>query len=179
MPRIVGLDASLQGTAGFDGDDYRYVKMPSAKWAKKPIERDDIIATSVLHFARHGEPGDLDYADEDIEFWYEEYAFSRGGRAHATGELGGMIRRDLYVAGIKTYLVLPNARSIFGCGKVAKKPHVCSWVSARTGIVFETDDHADAFILYCMGREFHGLEHPMGKLPKTHLRALDNITVLT
>lgn len=174
-PRIVAIDPSINGTAAFDGEEYLHVTNPGS--TSRPLERLSIIVEAVIdQFIGFDQYGDLNVD----AVWIEDYAFSRATHAHAKGELGGVLRWEIARENhIPVVLVKPNSRAMFATGKGnAPKPAVVSAVSARTGIVFPTDDHCDAFVIWCMAREANGFEHPMGVLPKTHLRALEKVLVL-
>ena len=164
--RIIGIDPSLTGTCAYDGEEFLYLKDLGS--AKKPMERLGLIRAELAAFIGP----DVD------EVWLEDYAFSRAQHAHAKGELGFMIRDMLYPQ-VPTVLAKPNTRAKFATGKGnANKSMVVSQASARTGMMFDSDDHCDAFLLWCMAMEANGFEHPMGKLPKTHLEALKKVSIL-
>ena len=82
----------------------------------------------------------------------EGYAFAkRSSHAHAQGELGGVIRLQLYQANIPYVEIPPTNRAKFATGKGnANKAEVVSYVSAKTGIVWSgsgADDECDAWVL--------------------------------
>ena len=82
----------------------------------------------------------------------EGYAFAkRSSHAHAQGELGGVIRLQLYQAGIPYVEIPPTNRAKFATGKGnANKAEVVSNISAKTGIVWSgsgADDECDAWVL--------------------------------
>jgi crossover junction endodeoxyribonuclease RuvC len=168
--RIVAIDPSINGTCCYDGADYLYIKNPGS--SAEPMRRLDTILDEISRFV--WAPGGVASG-----VWLEDYAFSRAQHAHAKGELGGGIRMYLYKAGIPTVLVKPNSRAKFATGKGnAGKSAVVSAVSARTGIQFETDDHCDAFVLWCMAMEADGFPHPMAPVPKANLLGLDKVSTL-
>ena len=82
----------------------------------------------------------------------EGYAFAkRSSHAHAQGELGGIVRLQLYRAEIPFIEIPPTNRAKFATGKGnANKAEVVSYVSAKTGIVWSgsgADDECDAWVL--------------------------------
>ena len=82
----------------------------------------------------------------------EGYAFAkRSSHAHAQGELGGVIRLQLYQANIPYVEIPPTNRAKFATGKGnANKAEVVSHISAKTGIVWSgsgADDECDAWVL--------------------------------
>lgn len=87
----------------------------------------------------------------------EGYAMgSRYGR-EAAGELGGVIRRALYLQG-STYVVVPPASlKKFAAKGNAKKDEVRLEVYKRWGVEFETNDEVDAYVLARIAyAKFHG-----------------------
>jgi crossover junction endodeoxyribonuclease RuvC len=108
----------------------------------------------------------------------EDYSFaSRNSRAHAIGELGGVVRMCLWNLRIPYVDVPPTCRAKFATGKGnAGKNEVVSAVSARTGIVWTgkgADDLCDAWILEEAGRAVLGTAR--FAWPKEHLSALDKL----
>ena len=81
---------------------------------------------------------------------------SRYGR-EAAGELGGVIRRALYLQG-STYVVVPPASlKKFAAKGNAKKDEVRLEVYKRWGVEFETNDEVDAYVLARIAyAKFHG-----------------------
>lgn len=106
----------------------------------------------------------------------EGYSFSsRNSHAHALGELGGVVRVALHENGVPYVDVPPNCLKKFATGKGnASKAQVVSAISARTGVVFDTDDEADAWVLAEIGR-VHYLQAGVVDWPKSHLQALEKV----
>ena len=82
----------------------------------------------------------------------EGYSFgSKNSQAHATGELGGVVRLALHEYGTPFIEVPPTCLKKFATGKGnANKNEVISAMSAKTGIVWSggsADDMCDAFVL--------------------------------
>jgi Holliday junction resolvasome RuvABC endonuclease subunit len=108
----------------------------------------------------------------------EGYSFgSRNSQAHATGELGGVIRVALHERSIPYVEVPPTCRAKFATGKGnAGKNEVISSVSARTGIVWTgggADDMCDAWLLREMGLTKLGVSEI--SWPTTHLAGMDKV----
>lgn len=108
----------------------------------------------------------------------EGYSFaSRNSQAHSIGELGGVIRMNLWLNEIHYVDVPPTVRAKFATGKGnAGKGEVMSSVSARTGIVWSgagADDMCDAWILEEIGRSHANKER--FSWPANNLSALEKI----
>jgi len=159
----MGIDASLTGTGlvaiPFDWHlDWNRVQrakfglsVPKGASESERIRRLDYICTRVLEFAS-------DHAVTDV--FMEGYAFSaKLSRAHALGELGGNLKRDVVVGlGLPLTVIAPNtARAVLGkfvtrAAKGAPKPPpVKDQVQAvlRTvGLPIEWDgDETDAWVV--------------------------------
>lgn len=108
----------------------------------------------------------------------EGYSFgSRNSQAHAIGELGGVVRLNLWELNIPFVEIPPTCRAKFATGKGnAAKNEVVSAVSARTGIVWSgkgADDMCDAWILEEMGRVRLGTQR--FDWPQVNLSALEKV----
>lgn len=108
----------------------------------------------------------------------EGYSFaSRNSHAHAIGELGGVVRLQLWHLKIPYIEVPPTCRAKFATGKGnAGKGEVMSAVSARTGITWSgagADDLCDAFLLEEIG--LVKLGRPRYEWPAINRSALDKI----
>lgn len=104
----------------------------------------------------------------------EGYSYASTNQAHQVGELGGVIRVELQerLRG-RWATVTPQNRAKFATGRPgAGKDEVVSAVSARTGIQFPSNDHCDAFILWCMVNEAYGFKHPLAGVPKVNKEAM-------
>lgn len=167
---VVGVDPSLTGTAIYTEAHGAILIRPKAKAGPARLSE---IAARVRDMAELAE-----LKGDDALVIVEGYSHASKFQAHALGELGGVLRVDLYRAGIPYIDVAPTKRAMFATGKGnANKAAVVSAVASRTGLEFRSDDEADALVLYCLGRELLGLEHPLGRLPQTHRRALDGLTL--
>jgi len=160
----VGLDLSLTSTGFSYGDNQTIVTSK-----KKGPERLYQISSDIMYLL-----SDIDTPLVMIE----GYSFSsRNSRAHAIGELGGVVRVALWGAGIPFIEVPPTVRAKFATGRGnAGKGEVISAVSARTGKVWSgsgADDMCDAWVLEEIGR--FKLGHQRFEWPKTHTVALEKI----
>lgn len=161
MPTVIGLDLSLTSTGVACRGETQAIKSKQ-KGEQRLIE----IRDRILEFAR---------SQDDPRVILEGFSYgSRNSQAHAIGGLGWIVRVALYEAGIPWVEMAPTARAKLATGKGnSSKSQVVSALSARTGIVFNTDDEADAWLL-----EEAGLCHlgqPRYEWPKTHLEALAGI----
>jgi len=96
-------------------------------------------------------------ADADTLVIIEDFAFSRGNRAHQLGGLGYLVRHALWKNGIPFILVGPQQRAKFCCGSGnGTKDLIVKYVEKRFGV--DTDDHnaADAVTLLFIGQALLG-----------------------
>lgn len=161
----VGLDLSLTST-GFSCGDTRAAIFVKATGP----ERLFLIAEKVIEL--------LSYVKGSPIVIVEGYSFaSRNSQAHSIGELGGVIRLELWKRGVPYIEVPPTVRAKFATGKGnASKGEVLSSVSARTGIVWEgkgADDMCDAFVLEEIG--LAKLNSARYNWPAANLSALEKI----
>jgi crossover junction endodeoxyribonuclease RuvC len=163
-PAVFGLDLSLTST-GLSG----WNEVVSLRTASKGAERlDDLWGLIKERLVRAYKPSVV----------LEGYSYaSRNSQAHSIGELGGVVRVELFRLGIPFVEVAPTARAKFATGKGnAGKGEVLSAVSARTGIVWSgsgSDDMCDAWILQEMG--FCALGVPRFEWPEVNRESLKKI----
>lgn len=139
---IFGLDLSLTST-GISGNGSTFIISTPAKGP----ERLHLIAEEICETL-----GMVEYPAVIVE----GYSFaSRNSQAHSIGELGGVVRVELWRRNIPYITVAPTARAKFATGRGnASKIEVTSAISARTGITWAgggADDLCDAWILEEMG----------------------------
>lgn len=163
-PNVVGLDLSLTST-GLCADGQAMTINTSVKGVERlrSIAREVMLRVMPLH---------------SPAVCIEGYSFgSRNSQAHAIGELGGVIRLNLWELDIPYVEIPPTCRAKFATGKGnAAKNEVVSAISARTGIVWSgkgADDMCDAWILEEMGRCYFGLER--FDWPQINRSALDKV----
>lgn len=86
---------------------------------------------------------------------YEGYAMGiarGGGRVFDLGELGGVFKTEIYLAGIDLLVIPPAALKRFMTGKGnAEKEEVRVAASRHAGVFFRNTDQADAYGLLQMG----------------------------
>jgi Holliday junction resolvasome RuvABC endonuclease subunit len=86
---------------------------------------------------------------------YEGNAMQGKGRVFDIGELGGVLKLRLWVAGITILLVPPSSLKMFVTGKGnADKEAMMEATAALAGRSFSSDDEADAFGLLLMGEAY-------------------------
>lgn len=138
MTTPFGLDLSLTST-GFCSDSQNAAICSKQKGMPRLAEIRDRVLERVQE-------------TEGPVIIVEGYSFgSKNSQAHATGELGGVVRLSLYEASIPFIEVPPTCLKKFATGKGnASKNEVISAMSAKTGIVWSgssADDMCDAFVL--------------------------------
>lgn len=166
----IGLDLSLTSTGIAIGDETRTIEPKNLKGVERLIYIRNRI-TSDIH------------ARAEVERYtplvlVEGYSFaSKNSHAHALGELGGVVRVDLWEAGFPFVEIAPTVRAKFATGRGnAGKSEVVSAVSARTGITWDgpgNEDRCDAWILQEIGLTHLG--RARYEWPATHLAALEKI----
>lgn len=87
---------------------------------------------------------------------YEGYAMGvrGGGRVFDLGELGGVLKLEIYARGIPVLLVPPSCLKLFvtGQGKTDGKDEMMRTLARHRGQLFQRSDEADAYGLLLMGR---------------------------
>jgi Holliday junction resolvasome RuvABC endonuclease subunit len=163
-PKIMGLDLSLTST-GISIDGETFVVASKEKGPARLIE----VSRTVVSLA-------LSRKVELVVI--EGYSFaSRNSQAHSIGELGGVVRVQLYANQIPYVEVPPTCRAKFATGRGnASKNDVISAISAKTGIVWSgagSDDECDAWVLEEMGLCHFGLAKY--KWPESSISSLEKI----
>lgn len=147
--KIVGIDASLTRTgictmytgAGLFGNQEHDFKTSIIASKLKGPERLIEIRDRVAEFCR----------DADLVL-IEGYAFARAQGAHQIGELGGVLRVMLHENRLNWLEVAPSAVKKFATGKGnATKEQIAAWVQKRWGVMFNTNDETDAWVLAKIG----------------------------
>lgn len=159
---VVGLDLSLTGTgiaypdgttAVFDTSKMR--GMDRILWLRAAIA--EHIASCAPHLVV-----------------IEDYAFSRGGHAHETGELGGVVKARLIDDGQPYAIVGPTNLKRYALGKGNGKgtDKIAMGVAAykRSGTEFADDNQCDAAWLRWMALDYYG--EPAFEMPSAHRAAL-------
>lgn len=174
MDNVVGLDISLTSTgiATWDGE-YNVFTKPAD--FGHPMERYETIWAGILEVLVN----DI-YQQDQQEFVVaiEGYAFAkRSSHAHAQGELGGIVRQQLFQRGVPYVEIPPTSLKKFTTGKGnASKTDMVVSVSLRTGRAWTgkgADDRVDAWALRQMTMAH--LDNPDYDWPQAHRDALDKI----
>lgn len=166
----IGLDLSLTSTGIAFGDETAVIDAKNLTGVERLVHLRNRISDAIGRRATATGRSPLVVV--------EGYSFgSRNSHAHALGELGGIVRVDLWEAGITYVEVPPTVRAKFATGRGnAGKSEVVSAVSARTGIVWEgpgNEDRCDAWVLQEIGHAHLGT--PRHDWPAAHLAALAKI----
>jgi len=107
----------------------------------------------------------------------EGYSYGSRTRAHALGELGGVLKVAFDEAWIPYVIVPPTSRAKFATGRGnAGKAEVISAVSSRTQRSWSgkgVEDRIDAWVLREMGLQW--LDQSQYKWPAENLKALNSI----
>lgn len=135
---VIGIDLSLTSTGFCSGGDAQVIES-KLRGPERLIDISETLVKAVIG------------ASAEIAA-IEGYSFaSRNSQAHSIGELGGVVRVELFKRGIPYVEIPPTCRAKFATGKGnASKNEVISTVSAKTGIVWMNpgaDDKCDAWIL--------------------------------
>jgi Holliday junction resolvasome RuvABC endonuclease subunit len=162
--KVMGLDLSLTST-GLSVDGETFVIASKEKGPARLIE----ISRTIVSLALKEKVGLVAI---------EGYAFAaRNSQAFSIGELGGVVRAQLYANNIPYIEIPPTCRAKFATGRGnASKNDVISAISAKTGIVWSgsgSDDKCDAWILEEMVLSHYG----RGKYqwPEASLSSLEKI----
>lgn len=156
-PYVIGLDLSLQssGIAAVDGSVHTFEPK------SKGMERIEAIRAHVMDFV-------VPHVELAV---VEGYSFGSKGQTHATGEMGGVVRHALYMAGVAYIDVPPNTVKKYATGNGnAGKFAMIKAADKRLGYDGESDDEADALWLRAIGWEL--LEVPVCYLPELNRSAL-------
>lgn len=141
-PILMGLDLSLTSTGvSINGKTF------SIKPKTKSLERLIEVSEQIIQTARNTNP---------TAVIIEGYSYgSKFSRAHALGELGGVVKVGLYLAGFKIIEVPPKCRAKFATGNGnATKIDVMNSLKNNFPVLFSdfrSDDECDAWVLEQMG----------------------------
>lgn len=106
---------------------------------------------------------------------FEDYAFSRANQAHQLGELGGVLRTQLYISPVpEVYVVGPGQLKKYATGKGSgPKTGVMLALLKRWGIEVQDDNQADATTLALIAAQKlgYGID-----LPKSHMEVFEGKT---
>lgn len=93
-----------------------------------------------------------DYAHEDLNVFVEGYAYGAKYQRESLAELGGVIRRFLYLRNLTFWIVPPTSLKLFvtGTGR-AKKNYMKKRTKEKWGQAFKSDDVCDAYGMARLG----------------------------
>lgn len=158
-PVVYGVDLSLSAT-GIAGPAGETTIAPAGLVG---AERLDFIRREV---ARYVSISDLVVV--------EGYAYGRANQAHQLGELGGLIRWELWRTNVEHLIVPPTKLKTYATGAGnAGKDQVLASAIRRLGYGGHDHNEADALWLRALGMDLLG--HPLVELPQNHRRALDGL----
>jgi Holliday junction resolvasome RuvABC endonuclease subunit len=155
-PAVLGLDLSPTASAAIVvpldwGGDWRRIarltvgeSLPRDASDAARARRCESIATGLVAFARaHGV----------TVCWIEGYAFSRADQAHTIAEVAGVVRLELFRAGIEIRTVSASAARKLLLGKVPRSDAKAAVYRAlrAAGAPVETFDEADALAVANFG----------------------------
>lgn len=107
----------------------------------------------------------------------EGYSFGTpagASHSHALGELGGVVRLELYDLKVPFVEIAPSSLKKYACGKGnAKKMDVLAAAIRRLGYAGADDNEADALWLRHMALDHYGLA-PV-EMPQLHREALEKV----
>ena len=161
---ILGLDLSLTSTGVCIGDDECVAYHSDSEDTQRLTDIRNYVLGTCL--------------EENIKcVIMEGYSYGSRSRAHALGELGGVMKVAFDEAWIPFVIVPPTSRAKFATGRGnAGKAEVISAVSYRTSRHWSgkgVEDRIDAWVLREMGLQRLG--ESQYEWPAENLKALDNI----
>lgn len=178
--RVIGIDPSLSST-GFS------YKVDGQLYTGR-IDTGKLSASERLVYVRKQIEQVLDHAGPTLAV-YEDYAMGTAGKnnnAFHIGELGGILKAELWERGIDVMLVAPAClkKTIVGNGNADRgkgkehKPEMRAALKGKFGYDIEQNDEADAFALMLVGeiRFIGGL--PEGVRKQLRLDALRECTII-
>lgn len=143
----------------------------------KAIFQDVFTAPRKTGIARAVSIGDrfalrLDQYKPDLVV-FEGFGYANKHSLATLVEVSTVLKTIAYLAEYDMLIVPPSRLKMFVTGKGnSKKDDMAVWLFKTYGFEAGSDDVRDAFALAAFGTALRGA--PMAKLPKTHLRALDN-----
>lgn len=149
---ILGIDPSLSSTGiCIMSDDGLVIDSIAIQPISKGSERLAVFHQSLKIIIAK-------YDIHDIRAFIEGYAFGANNQREALGELGGVLRLELYDGNIPVVVVQPTALKKFATGKGnADKILMGVQLMKEFGLEYPTSDQTDAYWLALFGRAYHGL----------------------
>lgn len=158
---VVGINPSLTGCAvavfhagAVDAEIFEHGSKPVGKSIRARARRYEALAAQVVA-----------HVPEGAVVFLEGYAFNKHHSSEALAEFGWALRVALLERHPRAVVEVPNSTvKKFAAGKGnANKAAVGSKLTKRFGVVFSTDNEADAFGLAVLGRAVLGLWKPETK----------------
>ena len=159
---VIGIDLSLNSTGMACSHGPVLVK-PNKD--ERGLDRVETVTGQLLeHMDLHIDPVVV----------LEGYAMGGKGRVFDIAEMGGVLKWRLRLANIPLSIVPPTSRAKFITGKGnANKAMVVSFATLKREMVFNSDDEADAWVLYQMGMTQLGQSSL--NIPKINLTAMEKV----
>ena len=140
---IIGIDQSLTATGYCIHNDLVYTCGTIYPKKLKGIERLLYIEEQLLRLIN------THYIDNAF---MEGYAYAMPSQSHQIGELGGIIKRTLYLSGVSYIPIAPSSVKKFATGKGnTKKEHMMMHILKRWGVECTNSHEADAYALTRIG----------------------------
>ncbi len=153
--KVVGIDASLTGT----GLCTMFIDRETGEVKSHQTEhlKNSLVGMDRLLFIRDKVKRAIEYTgvvpDSATMITIEGYAYSKGDRAHAKGELGGVLRLMFYENNYRWKDINPSHVKQFATGKGnASKEDMAVDIYALWGQRFGSNDEADAYALAQVAR---------------------------
>lgn len=150
---IIGIDASLTSTGIVVMNEKAQVVFNAAirskaKGTSRLLDIESILGHAVVQ--------------HQVEKVYMEgYAFGAQASREAMGELGGVIKRWLYIRKLPVIVIPPSCVKKFACGKGnAQKDQIRLSVWKKWNFEAPTNDEVDAYVIARMGLILEGLAQP-------------------
>lgn len=148
FPTILGMDQSLTSSGlvavqASTSISSTVIKTGTRRGIVRLLFIEDILTKTLL-------------AVKPALFVLEGYAFNpRAGQSFSLGELGGIVKRTAYKAGVPYISVSPGTLKKYVTGSgAAKKNVMLLGAFKKFGVSFASDDECDAYCLARVGEEF-------------------------
>lgn len=169
--RIVAIDASLTET-GYATDDKAGIFVPAGSLGQG-MARNDWIMRRVLELFEATGPIAGVHAKGFVAV-IEGYSFGSQNRAHANGELGGLIRWAFWTRGIPYVDVPPKTLKKYATDNGnARKDQMLAEAVRRLGYTGHNHNEADALWLHALAKQAYG--EPIVEVPKTRLVGINKV----
>ena len=158
MRTVIGIDPSLGGFAVATGNEDGMVGLE--EWRTKPSGKDVSARMARIEKLVRATVALVEGAAPELVV-IEGYSFASSHGTIAVVELGAVLRARLHEMGLRLVEVPPSTLKKWATGKGnAPKAAMVSAVSRRFDRAFSTDNQADAYALFELGRQLAGLSEP-------------------